>query len=113
MGTNKSTVSTLYLNSCQLAYTESQMGISPRLPFGVSDSDALGEQALTVANAAKRLRSLDPTTLAQEKVDAASKSVKTVQTMFDFINTQTSNNLLKKEVFSAVVDAITDMDAID
>lgn len=99
-------MSKLYEQTCKLAYTESQVAISPRRPFGVADQTKLADQAFQLAEEAKRIRGLDPASVEEAKVHAALTKVAAAQAMFDLINNQTGNDFTTKQVFAAVEAAL-------
>jgi hypothetical protein len=99
-------VADLYKSTTDLAYTESQMAISPRLPFEVKDKSKLNSQANDVANQALRIRGLNPDNLNISEVKAASDAVKGAHALFVLINTNITNTISSGQVFDAVEYAI-------
>jgi hypothetical protein len=112
MAAHSVVVSQFYLDVATLAYAESQMAITPLIPFGVEDSPALEKQAGVLADCASQLRGLDPANAEQSKVDAADQSVLKAQTMFDAINNLGNNSFQSSEVFAAVASAIAAVNSV-
>lgn len=106
MSVPKTIVADLYKSTTDLAYTESQMAISPRLPFAVKDKSDLNSQANDVASQALRIRGLNPDDLNMSEVKDASDAVKGAHALFVLINSNISNAISSSQVFDAVKSAI-------
>jgi hypothetical protein len=104
---NSNTVAQVYADTCKLAFTETQMAISPRAPFKIADRPKLMDQSGECAGVAKDFREKgDAASMDQAKVDDAANRLKAAQSMFDYINSQTSNNFKSSDVFKRVTEAI-------
>lgn len=104
---NSNTTAQVYADTCKLAYTETQMAISPRSPFKIASRSRLLGQSGECADAAKEFReSGDPAAMEQTKVDAAATKLRAAQSMFDYINTHTSNTFKTADVFNMVDEAV-------
>lgn len=104
---NSMTVAQVYADICKLAYTETQMAIYPRLPFKIKSRERLLSQSGECADVAKVFReSGNPAEMDQAKVDTACLKLRAAQSMFDYINTQTSNSFQTEDVLSMADKAI-------
>jgi hypothetical protein len=106
------TVSSLYLDTCLLANTETQLGISPRPPFEVGHRPRLRAQAEEVANEARRLRGLDQTSLDTAKVRAARTAVAAAQKLLDAVNEFNNPPTDPETIFKAIDAAIMALKAL-
>jgi len=106
------TVSSLYLEACLLANTETQLGISPRPPFEVGHRKSLRAQAEKVANEARRLRGLDQTSLDTDKVWAARKAVAAAQKLLNAVNEFNNPPKDPEIIFKAIDAAIVALKAL-
>lgn len=103
---NSQTVAQVYADTCKLAYTESQMAINLRPPFKPANRARLFDQSGRCADVAKKFRETgDPAVMTQVKVDAASEKLRAAQSMFDYINTHTTNPFKAADVFKSADEA--------
>lgn len=109
---NQSSAAHLYASITKLAYTEAQQAIHPRPPFAIADRNNLTQQATQVANCAAIFRQKDAILVNQSNLFNAQGLVTTAQTMFDVINSTVSNNLTINDVYMAVSNAITAVNAL-
>ncbi|EIL98766.1 hypothetical protein RHOFW104T7_03525 [Rhodanobacter thiooxydans] len=109
---NLKTIQALYQDTCSLAIKETHMSIDPRAPFVPKDAQALADQAMQVADAAKSLRTRAPAGLAKAKVDDAASAVLTALALFDYINNTNRKPPIKRDVLGAVSNALDALGAI-
>ena len=102
----------LYAGVTQLAYTETQMAISPRAPFEITDRPTLIGQATQVANCAADFRQKDAAAISQTALFATAAKVNAALAMFGAINNQVSNSLSKAQVLTAVDAAVQSVTAL-
>ena len=112
MAAHDATVAALYLKVCELAYTETQLAITPSAPFVLGDRAGIKTQAQATADAAKRLRGLKPADLDQGQVDAAALAVAKAQSALDTIANEVSNTLSSAAVFLLMGAAMTAVNAV-
>ncbi|WP_056184341.1 hypothetical protein [Pseudorhodoferax sp. Leaf267] len=109
---DQSSAAHLYSSVTKLTYTETQQAIHPRPPFAIADRNDLVRQAKKVADCAATFRQKDASRVTQSQLFNAQGLVTTAQTMFDVINSTVSSSLTKSEVYKAVDDAVTVVNAL-
>jgi hypothetical protein len=112
MPANFSSVSQLYGAVTQLAWTETNMAIHPRFPFGVADSTTLAAEGNDVANCAMRLRNKNPAIMDQNVVFSASGAVNSALAMFLAVEHSIANGLNTATIYAAVRNAIKQVDSV-
>src|SRR5690606_21637083 len=93
---------TLYAETCRLAYTVSGMAIRPRLPFVAKDKGMLAQLSTDLAECALKLREADPRKLRSALVKDCLTRVRTSQAVFDFINNTTGTRPDSSEATDSV-----------
>lgn len=109
---DQSSTAHFYASITKLAYTEAQQAIHPRPPFAIADRNNLTQQATQVADCAAAFRQKNAILVNQSNLFSAQGPVTTAQTMFDIINSTVSNNLTINDVYTAVNNAITAVNAL-
>ncbi|RON80692.1 hypothetical protein [Pseudomonas fluorescens] len=109
---NETAASVLYLETCKLAYTETNMSNNPRAPFQSTDEDTLSVQATEVADAARDLRNKHPASLDDAQVNEAIARIREAQTLFDYINNTNGAPPPKHVIFGAVANAVDQVNSL-